>query len=440
MRSSLRRPGLTRAVAIAAGLLAGFALVELGAAALYAIERGGLIWVRGAPAHPKHDLRAQGDKRLRLHPYYGYAGRPGMRIADVTDYNDMLRQFGERFVAEDYPTIAFNSHGFLSHVEYPYQKRDDEFVVGVFGGSVALQFSLVAQHAMADVLERTGVLRGRRLVLLDFANGGAKQPQQAAALAYFLALGQRFDYIVNLDGFNEAFIGWYNFVRHRAAPEMPFARFIFGIQNVDLAEVGVPVGEAEHRRAALAVRRWSEREASTRSAAVWFVSGILSKVWKGRLVKLEQAAAGKLETFDYSMPLPSAPPGSFETIGASRIVDSWRDASIAMKGMSDRFGISYLHVLQPNQYVTDIDFGGSADERKRVLGLEEPPVAELIPLVYAGYRQQADRLRAAGVDFFDASRFFDGRPSSLFFDNCCHFNYDANAQLAAAIAKRMAVP
>ncbi|MCC7048157.1 MAG: hypothetical protein IT562_15700 [Alphaproteobacteria bacterium] len=420
------------------GLLVGGVLMEIGAAAYYAVQVGGLVWLRPPPAPKQLDLRGQGDKRLRLHPYYGFTGRAGMRLAEVAEGRDaFLAFFGERFVQEDYPTIGFNSHGFIARVDYPYPKHDDEYVVGVFGGSVAIAFSLISHHALADALEREGVLKGRRLVMLNFANGGAKQPQQATALAYFLTLGARFDFVINLDGFNEAFIGWYNFVEHKTMPEWPFARFILGIQNIDLSEAGAPVGSAEHRKVALAARLWAGREMETRIGLIWMVSRIMARQSKNALVKIEQDVTQKSEAFDYSMPLPAAPPGTFNEVGAARIVNSWRDASIAMKGMCDGFGIPYLHVLQPNQYVTKLDYGGSNEERKRVVGLDNPPVRDFIPLVYDGYRRQSERLRAAGVDFFDASEFFDGKPSRLFNDNCCHFNYDANSLLAEAIARRM---
>ncbi|MBL8706223.1 MAG: hypothetical protein JNM30_15335 [Rhodospirillales bacterium] len=425
-------------VAALIGVALGGLLMEVGAATLYAISVGGSIWLRSAPPQKQVDLRAVSDKRLRLHPYYGYTGRAGMRLSEVAEGREAFRDFfGERFVEEDYPTIGFNAHGFIARVDYPYIKRDDEYVVAVFGGSVAIAFSLISHHALAETLEQAGVLQGRRLVMLDFANGGAKQPQQATALTYFLTLGARFDYVINLDGFNEAFIGWYNFVEHKTMPEWPFGRFVLGIQNIDLSEAGAPVGSADHRRVALAARVWAEREKETRSGLIWLVSGIMARQSKNALVKIEQDATTRSESFDYSMPLPPAPPGKFDDVGVRRIVDSWRNASIAMKGMTERFGIPYLHVLQPNQYVTNLDYGGSEDERKRVMGLDSPPVREFIPTIYSGYRRQAERLRDAGVDFFDASAFFEGKSSRLFNDNCCHFNYEGNALLAIAIAERM---
>lgn len=433
----LNRQRWKTAAAVALGILAGAFFMELGAAALYAVDKGGLVWTRATPPRVSVDLRVENDKRIRLHPYVGYTGRRGMKLASVMGAEDIQTQFGDRFAREDFPTLGFNNHGFLARVDYPYVKAADEFVVGVFGGSVAVQFSLTAHHVLSEALEVAGVLKGRKLVLLDFAHGGAKQPQQATALAYFLALGQRFDYVITLDGFNEAFIGWYNMVEHAAAPEMPFARFVLGIQNIDLSEAGSPVGGSEHRSAALASRNWGEREQGTRSGIVWLVSSIVARHARSRLAEIERKATTKAESFDYSMPLLAAPPGGFAEVGVPRIASIWRDASIAMKGMCDRLGIPYLHVLQPNQYALELDYGGSEAERKRVRGLDHPPVSEFVPMIYRAYRAQAPALSAAGIDLVDGGPPFEGKPSRLFHDNCCHLNYDGNAILAQLIAGRM---
>src|SRR5262249_24504500 len=46
---------------------------------------------------------------------------------------------------------------------------------------------------------------GRHVRVLNFASGGYKQPQQILVLAYYLSIGQPFDAIVNIDGYNEMF-------------------------------------------------------------------------------------------------------------------------------------------------------------------------------------------------------------------------------------------
>ncbi len=71
-------------------------------------------------------------------------------------------------------------------------------VLAVFGGSFAIGVYSRLAEMRAD--RRLG---GRRFVAVNFAKSGFKQPQQLMVLTYLLALGVRFDAVVNVDGFNE---------------------------------------------------------------------------------------------------------------------------------------------------------------------------------------------------------------------------------------------
>lgn len=51
------------------------------------------------------------------------------------------------------------------------------------------------------------------MVLLNFAQGGFKQPQQLLTMTYFLALGQESDFIINLNGVNEIVLAHINHSR-----------------------------------------------------------------------------------------------------------------------------------------------------------------------------------------------------------------------------------
>jgi len=47
-------------------------------------------------------------------------------------------------------------------------------------------------------------------VTLCFSHEGYKQPQQLLVLSYFLSIGQPFDMVMNIDGFNEVALGGIN--------------------------------------------------------------------------------------------------------------------------------------------------------------------------------------------------------------------------------------
>src|SRR5207237_3069481 len=75
--------------------------------------------------------------------------------------------------------------------------------IAFVGGSFAVGF---AEHGAPRLLARLSELpayRGKKLVPLNLAAGGYKEPQQLMSIVYLLALGGEIDLLVNLDGFNE---------------------------------------------------------------------------------------------------------------------------------------------------------------------------------------------------------------------------------------------
>ena len=58
----------------------------------------------------------------RIHPYFGYVQKPG------PDFR---------------PGFKYNSAGFISPYDYPFQKQHkNQYIIGVFGGSVASNYSI----------------------------------------------------------------------------------------------------------------------------------------------------------------------------------------------------------------------------------------------------------------------------------------------------------
>lgn len=106
--------------------------------------------------------------------------------------------------------VTSNNHGFFSKHDYPYRaKNRNDFLLGVFGGSVAQWFCL--QQGQCFARDLAGRLSGtRRVELLNFGLGAFKQPQVMHAFAHFLMLGQQLDAVLLLDGFNEAALSWLN--------------------------------------------------------------------------------------------------------------------------------------------------------------------------------------------------------------------------------------
>src|SRR5438105_4905013 len=75
--------------------------------------------------------------------------------------------------------------------------------VGVTGGSVAMFLVVNYGHILRDEIAVRFGRPAQTIELVNLAQGGYKQPQQLMTLNFLLMLGAKFDYLINLDGFNE---------------------------------------------------------------------------------------------------------------------------------------------------------------------------------------------------------------------------------------------
>ena len=114
-----------------------------------------------------------------IHPYVGYVLDPHQNISE----KGQISNFG------------FVSKGSANPIR---KKSPHAIIIGVFGGSFALHV-----YQNSSLLHERFNITGKEIVILNFARGGGKQPEQLSILAYMLSLGAEFDMIINIDGFNE---------------------------------------------------------------------------------------------------------------------------------------------------------------------------------------------------------------------------------------------
>ena len=195
---------MNRTVARVLTSLVAFALfAELLGLFAYYVDTGALFYT-----HRKtyQELLPTPQDRLFLgeavHPYFGFTHRPGVAF----DIPEPLRR-GTTIPAR----LQTNNFGFVSPHDYPFRKtRDDQFIVGIFGGSVALWFCQIGAPRLVEQMKQHAFFSGKEIVPLCFSHEGYKQPQEAVVLAYFLSIGQPFDLVVNIDGFNDVALGSLN--------------------------------------------------------------------------------------------------------------------------------------------------------------------------------------------------------------------------------------
>jgi hypothetical protein len=400
---------------IGVNLLVTVVLLEVASAGVFFLKTGEVVYVRNrdriASALAQLDARplqaATNNLALifRLHPYFGFVYRQGYVQDGVTT----------------------NNFGFLTSHDFPFRKtRSDQFVVGVFGGSVAALFSLhePKHRVLAEALRRLPSLADKEIVILSFAGGSYKQPQQLLILNYFLSMGQKLDLVVNIDGFNEAA---FSYLDNRSAVDvsMPSASLISPL--IDLADKDFSPQELTvtldvlHRKSQLgpALKALGDCTLGVCYSLRWLRVQYLLRQYAGAMTALSTVKA-RQPTPDsvFSMKRVAQPLADDEA--TERIADEWATSSVLMSQLLTARNIPYVHVIQPNQYFpTSRRF---SDEEKRIAFTDQSTVKAGVINGYPKLLARVERLRAAGVNVLNGVRVFDQVPDIVYVDNCCHYN------------------
>ncbi|MCC7046884.1 MAG: hypothetical protein IT562_09245 [Alphaproteobacteria bacterium] len=415
------------------------ALAALGltlALALLAFEAASLGWIylqRGVLYYAIAEKGAE-DMPAALqvpdavfHPYMGFIHRVGRKGEGWTTNN------------VGFQVAAAPDARAPDCCDYPRARREGELLVGIFGGSVATGFALSAQEsdALAERLAAIPAYQGRTVRVLNFAMPGFRQPQQLATLAWFAALGQEFDVIVNIDGFNEVVTTDRNW-RSGVEPAFP-ADTLWGAWGRDLEQAagrGAPTS-AERALAlyytAMAARQ--RREAGQCVlASCHLARRVLARLahWRAeRLAPPARQPADQRATL-FPTAIQSRLGDNFDVFAYA--AERWRDSSRAMAALARAQGAIYLHVIQPNQWWRE-----SGDYRPiaadHIYGWVIEPVNKGYPALLA----RVPSLRAADVEVLDATLLFKDQPGrAVYIDDCCHYTAEGNERLMSAIGAAIA--
>jgi hypothetical protein len=307
----------------------------------------------------------------------------------------------------------------------------DEVVVAIVGGSVAQQFAADGLPRLLDRLRELPRFRGKTLVPFRAAAGGHKQPQQLMLVAYLMALGERLDIVINLDGFNDVALyptedapahvfpayprRWHRRVQHALSRD-EFRTMIRRLETED-----------RRRQYARAFSRWPWRASSTASLVYLALDGRLER----QLAEADHALlAAERES---ALPLvATGPPAEFKDRDEllAFLVDLWRRSSRSIHELTAARGVRYYHFLQPNQYVPASKPMG-ADESRAALASDA--YRRAVEAAFPRLREAGRALTADGVHFHDLTAVFAGHREPLYVDNCCHFNREGNLIVADQI-------
>jgi len=411
---------------------------ELSAGLFFKYDKGSFIWHRSIQKETRnenlpdtlnsllapierngHDTQSEHYlTRQIFHPYLGYSLRPGWGMGKLA------------YPPE--PNTA-NFHGFYSGMNFEDQNFKDDFIVGIFGGSVAGGFYNVAKKHLKPKLEK--LLPNKKITILSVNNGGYKQPQQLIALSYLIASGMKFDLVINIDGLNEAYIGWKNFNDYRADPINPNVDFSFQIQAniVRSSTAQEQISLAQNRLVKII-----QAQNKTPLALRYYYFEYLRKPSAQEhleYVKNQTARAFNKENSQYLI-LPFLGKG-IDDMRAS-IVESWLRSSKMMHAILKSSGARYVHLLQPNQYYGNRKF---SNEEKAVAITKQKPYGDFRDIIvgptYDLMRSRSNELEEDGILFIDGTPLFDNTIKQVYSDVCCHLLEQGNLLLLDSIVTKI---
>ena len=354
-----------------------------------------------------------------LHPYIGTAYDPNVHPGHPL--GDLL--------------VPVNRLGFAD-ADDPVQKRDPgKLIVGVLGGSVAWQMSQLGEQRLKEVLRADPRFRDREIVVVSLAFSTGKEPQQVMAVNYVQALGGEFDVLVNLDGFNEIALARENMWvgAHFSYPRM----WMYRIGRRPDGRILAEFYRTEEIR--------GERQALARNVNASWLRGLALRqvLWKVQDIQLEREAVALAQSM---VAVNSLQANTFERNGpgepvqtvaeqVEHCVDLWERCSLQLQAIADFHGITYVHALQPNQYVAGSKPMTAEEVEKSIDRL--CMYCESVEHGYAQLQQRGVELRARGVDFVDLTDIFKEVETPLYIDTCCHVNRLGNELMAERVAQEI---
>jgi|GEM_PF-335419 len=362
----------------------------------------------------------------RIHPYFGYIDRPGWQRDDDDFWQDM----GVRL-------RTINNHGLGSPYDYPFVKSNpNQYIIGVFGGSVAERFVLLTGEELIKNLQKDDFFAKKEIIVLNFAKGGYKQPQQLLILSYFLSIGQQFDMVINIDGFNEVAFGYRNYQRH-VDVSMPQINIMEGLINLSDQTTLTPEKLNSLARINQYKTKLNELAAAINDTQVASLSLVLEQYYTVVLHKYEEELHrfNELDTNLSQTSLLFIKPDETvleDSALFGNIAETWAKSSIMMSQTLHDSNIAYYHFLQPNQHYSNKIF--SEEEATRALERDQPYYSTLVGLGYPALVDKIDMLKENKVNSYNGIPIFDDKSEIVYIDNCCHYNQLGNEILADFIA------
>lgn len=432
-RGVARRGLSQRTVRALCGVLGAYATFELLAWIAMCVLSGGVISPsaflgrRDALRQAVSDDVAVGpDPRsgVVVHPFLGFVLDPAQQDPTVRWVT------GTEERRARYPVNAF---GFLGRRSPIRHRVEDDLVIGIVGGSVAMVLAERGTQVLEATLRESPVFRDKSFRFVNLAVPGHKQPQQLMTVAYLSTLGGEFDWIINIDGFNEVAL-----YPAENAPKGVFAAFPRGWSDLTSTLADPRRQELVGAIAYAKARAQAWDDAFSKPPLRYSLTAAL--LWRLGTVHFDSAiqrsrAMLREHTPDAQSFQAVGPPRAYATQGEmlEDLVSIWERSSSQIETLATASSIEYFHFLQPNQYAPGAKALG--EEERRVAYDPDHPYRFGVEAGYPLLARAGSRLRDRGVRFTDLTRLFADVERPLYIDPCCHLNQEGNDLLARAIAR-----
>ncbi|MGB3264421.1 MAG: hypothetical protein WBA89_10720 [Microcoleus sp.] len=344
----------------------------------------------------------------RFHPFFGFIQKP----------SDDFR-----------PGFKVNNYGFISPYDYPLKKtKKNQFIIGVFGGSVASNYGIfeVQNKILPQYLKQVPGLQDKEFVILSFATGGYKQPQQLLILNYFLALGQELDMVVNIDGFNEVALSNLN-NKNKIDLAMPSIQHILPLTQLANNSLSVKAMKTTIRiqETKTQINQGLESLQHCSFAACDALTSVyvqnLVNNYRKDTIAFEKERTKPQKDDGGSVVYINTNKSVLEDSAAfEQMAQNWAKSSIFMNKVLSASNVPYFHVLQPNQYYQTKRVFGEAE--KQIAFNKDTPYAKAVEIGYPALLSKLPNLKKNNVDILNAVNVFDKTKDAVYVDSCCHYN------------------
>ncbi|MBE9122047.1 hypothetical protein IQ269_14835 [Tychonema sp. LEGE 07199] len=350
---------------------------------------------------------------VRLHPFFGFIEKPG------PDFR---------------PGFKVNNYGFMSPYDYPFKKtKPNQFIIGVFGGSVASNYGIfeVQNKILPQYLKKLPGLKDKEFVILSFATGGYKQPQQLLILNYFLSLGQELDMVVNIDGFNEVALSNLN-NKNKIDLAMPSIQHLMPLTQLANNSLSIKAMKTTLRiqETKTKINQGLESLEHCSLAACdalisVYVQNLVNNYRKDTIAFEKERTKPQKDDGGSVIYMNTNKSVLEDSVAFEQIASQWAKSSIFMHKVLSASNVPYFQVLQPNQYYQTKRVFGEAE--KQIAFNKDTPYAKAVEIGYPVLLSKFPNLQKNNITIFNGVKVFDKTKDVVYVDSCCHYNQAGQA-------------